>query len=367
MACICSPCNVAVDFDVRIQQFALGLWHELFMFYLLMNTHLKSMILSSTGATELIELGVIQSLWSGYGSIVRYGLKGGSVQSVVVKHVSLPAAVAHPRGWNTDRSHQRKLKSYEVEAAWYRDWSARCGPGCRVPKCLALESVRHESIMVLEDLDASGFALRRTTVGETELHACLSWLAHFHATFMGAEPRGLWEQGTYWHLDTRPDELAILAKEDPALKDAAVAIDQKLRASPYQTLVHGDAKLANFCFSEDGASVAAVDFQYVGAGCGIKDVAYLVGSCLDELACEREESALLDLYFGVLRGALTAQGTNLDLDALERDWRSLYPVAWTDFHRFLKGWSPGHWKINGYSERLAREVLASLQDAARCD
>jgi len=195
----------------------------------------------------------------------------------------------------------------------------------------------------------------------------LSWLAHFHATFMGAEPRGLWEQGTYWHLDTRPDELAILAKEDPALKDAAVAIDQKLRASPYQTLVHGDAKLANFCFSEDGASVAAVDFQYVGAGCGMKDVAYLVGSCLDEHACEREESALLGLYFGVLRGALTAQGTNLDLDALERDWRSLYPVAWTDFHRFLKGWSPGHWKINGYSERLAREVLASLQEAARCD
>ncbi|MGE9289409.1 MAG: choline kinase, partial [Puniceicoccales bacterium] len=38
----------------------------------------------------------------------------------------------------------------------------------------------------------------------------------------------------------------------------------------------------------------------------------------------------------------------------------LYPVAWTDFHRFLKGWSPGHWKIHGYSERLSRSVMANL-------
>ena len=318
------------------------------------------MILSATGATDLIELGVIQSLWSGYGSIVRYGLKGATVDTVVVKHVLLPEGVAHPRGWNTDLSHQRKLKSYEVETAWYRDWSVRCGAGCRVPKCLALESVGHELIIVMEDLDASGFALRRTSVGEAELHACVSWLAHFHATFMGAEPTGLWEQGTYWHLETRLDELAILAKEDPALKDAACAIDQKLKASPYQTLVHGDAKVANFCFSADGASVAAVDFQYCGKGCGMQDLIYLIGSCLDEVACEQLEAELLDVYFGVLRGALITQGSGLDLDALEADWRALYPVAWTDFHRFLKGWSPGHWKINGYSERLAREVVASL-------
>ncbi|CAA6690569.1 FIG01199937: hypothetical protein [Lentimonas sp. CC19] len=327
-----------------------------------MNAHLKSVILSATGATELVDLGVIQSLWSGYGSIVRYGLKGAALESVVVKHVSLPEGVAHPRGWNTDQSHQRKLKSYEVETAWYRDWSARCGVGCRVPKCLALESVGHELIIVMEDLDAAGFGVRLTSVGAVALNACLSWLANFHATFMGAEPLGLWASGTYWHLETRPDELAILAREDPALKDAAQVIDQKLKASPYQTLVHGDAKLANFCFSEGGASVAAVDFQYVGRGCGMKDVAYLIGSCLNEAACERQEATLLDVYFAALREALIAQDSDLDLDELERDWRTLFPVAWTDFHRFLKGWSPGHWKINSYSERVARGVVAELQE-----
>jgi hypothetical protein len=332
-----------------------------------MNTHLKSTILSATGATELIELGVIQSLWSGYGSIVRYGLKGAAVDTVVVKHVSLPESVAHPRGWNTNLSHQRKLKSYEVETAWYRNWSARCGADSRVPQCMGLESVGHELIMVLEDLDTSGYPARRTSVTATELHACLCWLAHFHATFMGVEPTGLWESGSYWHLETRPDELTVLKQEDPALHAASQTIDQKLKASPYQTLVHGDAKLANFCFSKDGSSVAAVDFQYVGKGCGMKDVCYLIGSCLDEVACEQQESALLAVYFKALSDAFIRRGTTINLDALEADWRALYPVAWTDFHRFLKGWSPGHWKINGYSERLAREVVASLTKESPCD
>ncbi|MFT5128254.1 MAG: hypothetical protein ACI8W8_001863, partial [Rhodothermales bacterium] len=53
-------------------------------------------------------------------------------------------------------------------------------------------------------------------------------------------------------------------------------------------------------------------------------------------------------------------GRDVDANALEAEWRALYPLAWTDFFRFLQGWSPGHWKIHGYSQRLAREVLASL-------
>jgi hypothetical protein len=36
-------------------------------------------------------------------------------------------------------------------------------------------------------------------------------------------------------------------------------------------------------------------------------------------------------------------------------------VAWADFHRFLKGWSPDHWKLSDYSERVTREVIAFLE------
>ena len=114
------------------------------------------------------------------------------------------------------------------------------------------------------------------------------------------------------------------------------------------------AKLANFCFSHDGR-VAGVDFQYVGGGCGMKDVAYFIGSCLYEKECERLEEQILDTYFEHLQKQFVLRN-----DELEKEWRSLYRVAWADFHRFIKGWSPGHWKINSYSERVTEEVIKNL-------
>jgi hypothetical protein len=127
------------------------------------------------------------------------------------------------------------------------------------------------------------------------------------------------------------------------------------------------AKIDNFCFSRDGRRVAAVDFQYVGGGPGIKDVAYFIDSCLDGDACERQESHWLDLYFQALRQALQRKQKAVDADAVEQDWRALYPLAWTDFHRFLKGWSPARWDPDSYSERLARQVIEQLQNTARRD
>ena len=55
----------------------------------------------------------------------------------------------------------------------------------------------------------------------------------------------------------RPQELAAL--RDNNLKVAAQQIDP----SHYKTIVHGDAKLANFVFQK---KVPGVDFQYVGGG-----------------------------------------------------------------------------------------------------
>jgi hypothetical protein len=315
-----------------------------------------------TLGTDIFKIEDIQTLWSGYGKIMRYGMKGGDRESVVIKHVKLPDQGLHPRGWNTDRSHQRKIRSYLVETSWYRDWAELCDDNCFVPHCLLLESSDDEFLMVFEDLDASGFPGRKTSISNTEMRVCLKWLANLHAIFMGREPAGLWPVGTYWHLDTRPDELEVM--EDVGLKQAATRIDRILRASPYQTFVHGDAKLANFCFSPDGQKVAAVDFQYVGGGCGMKDVAYFISSCLYEEDCERYEEELLDWYFARLKEALVKCKSTIDPADIEKDWRALFPVAWADFHRFLKGWSPDHWKINGYSERITRDVVSQLNSGS---
>jgi len=292
----------------------------------------------------------IQELWSGYGKLKRVGLIDAEVDSVIVKHVQLSSSKNHPRGWNSDISHQRKVNSYHVETNWYENYSSLST--ARLPHCFAVEHHKDEVFMVLEDLDEAGFRLRKRTVTWEEIASCLGWLAKFHASYMDKKPDGLWEVGTYWHLETRPQELAVL--EDQRLKEAAPLIDSLLNNCTYKTFIHGDAKLANFCFANNG-QVAAVDFQYVGGGCGMKDVAYFIGSCLDERECERLEDQILNTYFSCLQHELGEKN-----EALEKEWRSLYRVAWADFHRFLKGWSPGHWKINSYSERVTAEVINSF-------
>ena len=321
-------------------------------------TRFKSSIRSACGASEVEIAELIQELWSGYGQILRIRISGTEYSTVIAKHVRTPTEENHPRGWNSDLSHQRKVKSYEVETAWYRHWSKRCGEDCRIPKFITSEKLEREVFLVLEDLDAAGYPVRVSAISPVQLETCIDWLAKFHGTFLGAKPENLWETGTYWHLGTRHQELQAL--DDIPLKNAASALDSILTTATYQTIVHGDAKLANFCFSKSGDKVAAVDFQYVGGGCGMKDLAYFMGSCLDESTCEKLESGILDRYFATLRSTLAALHPKTDAAAVEAEWRTLFPIAWTDFHRFLKGWSPGHWKINSYSERVAREVLAKL-------
>ncbi|MEM9547150.1 MAG: phosphotransferase [Bacteroidota bacterium] len=317
-----------------------------------MNEHFRSVILQHTGATSLTKKEMIQELWSGYGKILRIELENADRRSVVVKHVQLPKVSYHPRGWNTDIGHQRKVRSYRVETTWYDQYSTISK--ARLPECLTIEKIEDEVLMILEDLDASGFSLRKRSASWQEIDACLEWLARFHASYLGQKPEGLWEVGTYWHLDTRPQELEVLS--DQRLKKVAARIDEKLNSCHHKTFVHGDAKLANFCFAPDG-KVAGVDFQYVGGGCGMKDVAYFVGSCLYEKDCERLEAQILDTYFMYLQRELSERN-----EALEAEWRSLYRVAWADFHRFLKGWSPGHWKINSYSERVTAEVIKEIEE-----
>lgn len=297
----------------------------------------------------------VQSLWDGYGEIRRVTLEGGNVANAIVKHVAPPVVARGKASEAALRSHRRKLRSYAVELAFYQRYAERCGDGCRVPRALHLESVENSWLFVLEDLDGAGFELRRARVSERETTSCLAWLAEFHATFLGESPASLWKVGTYWHLATRPDELATLSVEK--LKQHAQQFDAALNAATFRTFVHGDAKLENFCFSA-GGGVSAVDFQYVGGGAGIKDLAYFLGSCLSPSECESNVGRHLSTYFALLERALAARSKNVDFPALEREWRALFPVAWADFYRFLLGWAKDAYPFDAYSRKLTDQAIA---------
>jgi hypothetical protein len=297
----------------------------------------------------------LQPLWGGYGDLWRAELeRGGRASSVIIKHVRPPKG-------DRSRSHQRKLRSYAVELAFYETQAQRCFelPSCRVPRLIFGEDQADGWILVLEDLAEAGFK-DRSHWGELQIAAVLRWLATFHARFLGREggATDLWKVGTYWHLGTRPDELA--AMRHPALRKAAGAIDTRLNGARFKTLVHGDAKPENASFASSSGEAAFVDFQYVGGGVGVKDVAYFLNGVLSPRQYEKLVPVYLDDYFRELQSALAACGSGVDSQLLEQEWRALFDLAWVDFYRFLLGWAPGQFDGDAFSERLTQQVLNRL-------
>ncbi|MGF1815189.1 phosphotransferase [Vibrio splendidus] len=338
-------------------------------------------IATSLGCHEGFDVQVIQRLWGGYGELVRlvFSQEGhAELKSVIVKHVALPDKAEHPKGWNTKLSHQRKVHSYQVETAWYQSFTQQWDERCPVPVGLHCELQENEWLIVMQDLAEIGFPLisqfdvlaasdyqasSYTREEQKQRDACLKWLANFHAKYINIDqeqPASLWQVGTYWHLETRPDEFNALA--DLPLKNQAKHIDRLLKECPYQTLVHGDAKLANFCFDSESERAAAVDFQYVGHGCAMKDVALFMSSAVRPQDCAELESQMLETYFRYLEEALAYYQPQFSFDEVEAAWRPMFYVAWTDFQRFVKGWSPEHWKINPYTEQLTLRVLTQLDE-----
>ncbi len=302
----------------------------------------------------MVRVRPIQSLWSGYGECFRANFDNDA-KPVVVKAVTPPSLRTHPKGWNGAAGHRRKLRSFKAELAFYNDYQPGMPASCDAPSLLFSDVRGDDTLMVLEDLHAAGYCHEQLSATVAQCYAPLKWLARFHAHFLGAPASKLWPQGSYWHLATRQEEWR--AMPDGPLKTAAGALDKALADAKFQTLVHGDAKIANFCFTENMAQCAAIDFQYTGKGSGIIDVAYFLGSALSDDDLQSATQDCLDYYFRELRQAL---GGNLDKDRIEAEWRALYPVACADFHRFLAGWSPEHRKINAALRAQTQRALALI-------
>lgn len=312
-----------------------------------MDAQIQLLIQSSTNSKEIVNSELIQALWSGYGSLIRVETEKSSY---IIKQIKFPTKRDHPKGWNSNLSHLRKVQSYKVEINWYKYYNENT-QGALTAKYIQSQKINETQFLILEDLKEKGFTPKES-ISSSEVHLCLRWLAIFHAKHLNTKPNGLWNIGSYWHLETRPDELEALCEHK--LKELAPLIDRKLNSASYQSIVHGDAKLANFLFKEN--QVSAVDFQYVGGGVGVKDVAYFLTSIYDEEELFLNEEKCLDYYFKELKEALEIFQTSLDPNLIGREWRELYPYAACDFYRFLKGWSPTHYKLNKYSKYIIEKV-----------
>ncbi|PUU78067.1 kinase-like domain-containing protein, partial [Tuber borchii] len=328
----------------------------------------------------------LTSLWSNYGYIHRVTLTTPSNPTptpCILKHIRPPSASS----CHATESHLRKLISYRVERYFYTNLS-RLLPSdtTKVASRYDVAGEHIDDALLLEDL-TRGFPLRAPhTLPLSKTQSVIRWLAGFHATFWNhtdiplipspnevREPdtaEGVWAQGGYWYLATRSEEYASLEdsqeEEYAWLTPYALPVAEKLKTETLgRTLLHGDVKGANILFSktvprddaQQEVKCALYDFQYIGSGLGVVDLAYFLGTTVDErdLRGSEKEEGLLRLYFEEVESVLKERGMVMGgytWEALVQQWE----WALVDWMRFMAGW--GCWGNSGWVERRAKEICA---------
>lgn len=262
---------------------------------------------------------------------------------------------------------------------------------------------------------------KRATLTETQVYAALEWLAGFHGFWWGRVHEGkdglfdrsklvrpplqhfeehgeaiikvveseraarVWLNGGYTYLATRRSEYGNLCEEGsewtealcqpvegsdvsvvelvaqalaPKPKSDGVAVNG-LGISEYETLIHGDVKSENLFTNNKGDKVAFFDFQYVGLGLGVCDLAKLFTCSVPRTmlgknrrarpAMGTDEERLLRHY---LEKVQRVSGKVYDWEVFIRHWET----ALVDWLRFQASW--GFWGNTEWLEGRVRSILA---------
>ncbi|CAI4212135.1 unnamed protein product [Parascedosporium putredinis] len=340
---------------------------------------------------EITHFTKLQTLWAGYGHVcaitaraineeagqrarLACGQSGvepddDSTFRLILKLVAPPAAHA-----SHDEGHLRKMLSYEVEQYFYDQVAPHLTDDVAVARCLA--STR----------DAEGREGARELAGMsavilTDLRTKFSVMGKAEGFCRQGRftPRWLWLNGGYTYLATRRTEYDSLRKDpysdwrepfcatnEPSSRSIAEKAAAFLTPSgrPYESYIHGDVKSENLCTTDSGDQVAFFDFQYVGLGLGVCDLAKL-------FTC----SVPMDLLVGSGRGfpmnLLWAMGrsgcwrcTGRSCYVVPRrngrayDWIEFtrhWETALVDWCRFQASW--GFWGNTEWLEARVRSIL----------
>lgn len=246
---------------------------------------------------------------------------------------------------------------------------------------------------------------KRGALSSTQVNAALDWLSGFHGFWWSrmesfdrarlvlppleevlhdgedATEKSVWLNGGYTYLATRRREYDSLTSDedsewtaplttplDGQTKSLAELVAAFLapsasgpsRIEDYQTLIHGDVKSENLFTSPSGQQVAFYDFQYVGLGLGVCDLAklftcsvplsMLVGTTPVPavLRMTHGEEQLLRRYWVALR---RASDKPYAWDTFVRHWET----ALVDWLRFQASW--GFWGNTEWLEARVRSIV----------
>ncbi|KAF7715125.1 Aminoglycoside phosphotransferase domain-containing protein [Penicillium ucsense] len=340
----------------------------------------------------------------------------GSTYPLVLKLISPPANKNNSD--LNDEGHLRKMLSYEVEQTFYNDIVPLLGDDIPVAKCLASTrdmkgqkgAVELEGLLATLMVDLSlEFPVsggKRGALTPRQVHAALDWLARFHRRSWAWLPdnltgyvlpptdeqrkrakehgcqkktthRGIWLNGGYTYLATRRREYASLADDSDsewsdllcqsycgssmsAAEMTALFLTPSGRA--IESYIHGDVKSENLFTTVAGDRVAFYDFQYVGLGLGVCDLAKLLTCSVqmtelvdsneplpDQLDMGVGEKRLLEQYYRTLTHDQSSDF--YEWDSFIRHWET----ALVDWCRFQASW--GFWGNTDWLEARVRSIL----------
>lgn len=341
----------------------------------------------------------------------------GQVFPLILKFIAPPRTNSD----SEDEGHLRKLMSYGVEQYFYSSVVPYLEDETPVAHCVATTRDSHgkPGAELLDGLTATIMTdlrprypvagEKRSELNKQQVDAALDWLSGFHRASRKLITRDLddflrppleeakrrqagqgsgtklWLNGGYTYLATRLKEYAALA-EDQYSEWAALCVPttpggQSIaelaadfltpRGREYETLIHGDVKSQNLFTTKCGREVAFYDFQYVGLGLGVCDLAKLFTCSVpldlltdyengipSTLRMDKGEQKLLKSYHSkLLNGFVDPHGRRLtyDWDEFVRHWET----ALVDWLRFQASW--GFWGNTEWLEARVRWILEDRQ------
>jgi Phosphotransferase enzyme family len=274
-------------------------------------------------------------------STVGTGQMGDAVRLVVTYDEPVeapPSFVAKlPAADPTSRATGTQMRSYETEVRFYQELAP--GLPIRTPRChhAAVDEASGLFVLLLEDLaparqgdqlagcdlDQAAVAVREVAKlhgprwGDPSLEQ-LPWLNRHddgRADLLAEMVPGLYDGFVERYGDRLDDDVLAMG----AAFVRSVRRWYGLRPRPW-TVVHTDYRLDNLLFgtAEGGPPIAVVDWQTVGLGPGVSDVAYFLGAGLalgERRAHERE--LLREWHDGVVAFGVTGY----DRDRCWEDYR----------------------------------------------
>ncbi|KAJ5742687.1 uncharacterized protein N7511_011088 [Penicillium nucicola] len=334
----------------------------------------------------------------------------GSTYPLILKLISPPTK----SGSKQDEGHLRKMLSYEVEQHFYNHLVPLLGEDIGIAKCLAstkgMDGQDGEqelnglmaTIMVNLRQSYPVAGEKRSSLDRAQVHGSLDWLARFHGRTrdllqqgldLGTHvlppldelvrrqkvenntANGLWLNGGYTYLATRRTEYESLFEdansewsellcepfEGSSLSVAEMAALFLMPSGrPVESYIHGDVKSENLFTNRTGEKVAFFDFQYVGLGLGVCDLAKLftcsvpLHMLVDDVEYLPVEIAMCDGERRLLRHyrkSLLSDDLLYDWDTFKLHWET----ALVDWCRFQASW--GFWGNTEWLEARVRSIM----------